>query len=643
MILSQTGSVLVTWKELLHAGVKPNTMKLGVFRNSPNWPFFTMPGNDKTKVVELTAIPKQYQELVEAKYGDPFTYACAQQLERFLICKPSDREFIQKYPGVNPDDAKKYIEACAYLKLFDCSKMEYRMRGFANRTIFEEAMTKLIKANDVWLPSHPKSLCKKVKEYRLKGPSAVLHKNYGNSNSEKLTAEQKEWLFAQYADHRSPDMTLIHTLYLREAVERGWPMVSERTVQAYLGTPKVQHDAMIERNAKLWKDKFGFTIVTERPTTPLSLVESDGTKLNLFYLDSEGKRRADLQMYIVVDIASEFIMGYSFSFSENAETVRSAWQMAVSRSWRMPKQIRFDNGGAHKSAEVKAFINRISQVNFNSTAYSGQSKYIEGIIGRFQDKHLRLFHNFTGMNVKAKKAGSQLNESYIKSNKDLIPDVNGAIQQAISAIEAWNNAANSRSELRSELFYSIADAGIPVTDQDRVNIFYSQRPQITYRKDGIEMWVDNRKYMFDVRENGLPSLAFREENIGNRYNVAYLPSDLSHIYLLDKDGKIVTRAEANTGIAGALHDAGDGHRTELNTLLQIKKDQVLLASQRVTEAKYNNPYDLTHAETYKDALNRAESLYLNGAVDEAAPLPKRRSLMLPEDFKEGDIIDMDEE
>lgn len=653
MIL-HNGSIALNWEDLIKGGINEDTLKKASYRNSESWPFFQL-GNRLH--ILWQDIRESYRTMLENNIGNPYNALAAQVIMPHVVCKDSDREFLQNYTdedgrSLTLEKQQQYIQACAFLNLLDgMTKPRYQAMGYPRRAAFDEAISSLIKANGVKLPTATCKLIVKLQAYRQQGAIAVIDGRTGNQNTRVLNEEQQRWLMAAYADHRKPTVEVLYNVYLRHCKEVGWKAVSISTVKAFLAKKSTRHIVEIERDPKIWKEKFGYTITTAKPVNPCALYESDGTKLNLFYRESDGRTMAKLQMYIVVDIASECIIGYSFGYSENTERVKAAWRMAIARTGKLPKQSRFDNGASHKSAEVDAFINSISDIHFRSTAYNGQSKYIEGIIGRFQSQHLRFFHNFTGMNVRAKKDDSRVNESYLKSNPHLIPTKEEAIAQAVAAMEAWNHDTNKKGIVRASIFNDEKlNIGRKLTEMDKINIFYDEREsKITRTKDGITMIHEGVEHFFDVHdERGLVDMDFHLSNTNVEFIIKWNPKDISHIYLLDKnDKRVVAKATRIKQIAGSVHDAEEGTRELLNANLDLKKQQAQRMLDLVAELKEENQVKLSHKEYFKDALNRAEGDWLTTSIAEAAPLPKptkritptkenkNTSPFLADDFQEG--------
>lgn len=639
--------------ELQRAGISEGTLKSALHRDSDAWPFFKDMNLSKHLLIFWHDIREKYRQQIEKAIGNPYELAATETITPYLICPEQDRETLNTYTDefgrpLTIDQVRKYSAACAYLNLVNTiSKEQYKRMGFPSRSDFDRAISSLIRKNDICLPSHPKSLLRKLKEYREIGAIAVISGHVCNQSSRVLTDDQQRWLMAAYADPRKPTVDMVYSIYTAACSDRGWKAASKATVKAFLADKRTRQVVEIERDPKIWKDKFGFTITTAKPTMANALWEGDGTKNNLFYRDETGKIKSDLQVYFVVDVATEVILGVSFGYSEKKEVALNAWRMAIKTADALPKQTRFDNGGAHRSQELSEFMSRLSEIHFKAMAYNGQSKYIEGIIGRFQSKHLRLFNNFTGMNIRAKKDDSRVNESWIKSNPDAIPSLRESMAQTVQAVEAWNYDVNRRGRVRMEMYRESIGAGRAITQQDRVHLLYEDREACTYRKDGIKLIHQGEQLLYNVFANGSIDLDFHLDNVNRSFAIKWNPEDTSHIYLLDeKRERIIARADSRILVPGSVNDYTEGSRELINAGLNMKKQQTQRLLDTVAELKSENLIDLTHDNLYKDALNRAESNYLSMSIAESAPAPKpigKKDIMLPDEFQEGGIINDEDE
>lgn len=639
--------IALEYHDLLSGGVTRSTLKKAVVRKSTIWPFFKDSEDSRKLLIFWKDIEEKYRSLIQSVLGNPAEIMSAQLITPYLKCPDADLNVIRAYTdeqgrSLSPEVQLKYTTACSYLNLINCTRAAYTKMGFSTRSEFEAAVIAMIKAHKVELPNHSKSLLRKLKQYREQGAMCMISKKIGNANRVVIDSLQKEWLISAYADHRKPSVEQVYKEYLEQCSDKGWMAANMRSVRRFLADKSTRQIVEVERDPKIWKDKFGYSIHTKKPDAPCALYESDGTKLNLFYRNDKGKVVADLQMYVVVDVASEAMLGYSFGMSEDTALVKNAYRMAIQRTGVLPLQTRYDNGGSHKSAAMSEYISHVSNLHIPAMAYNGQSKYIEGTLGRFQARHLRLFHNFTGMNITTKSDDSRLNTSFLKSNGHLIPDLKGCISQAVEAIEAWNNTVTKRGVSRLE-YFSKNQIGRALQEQDRIMLMYDARQEITYRKDGIEMISEGNKLFFEVYRDNMPDLEFHANNVGRKFSIRWNQEDTSHIYLVDpNDGRIVARADRAVEMAGAIHDYTPGMRRELNHRLDFKKQQAQRALDIVHAAKEAQPVELSHSRSFKDELSAAEGNYLAQSVADSAPAPKRQKkqdIMLPDGFEEGKILD----
>lgn len=189
-------------------------------------------------------------------------------------------------------------------------------------------------------------------------------------------------------------------------------------MKKWLNSPSVEplwYDAVYGEQAA--RQRYGRKHKTALPTRRDTLWYGDGTKLNLYYRDEQGKVRTT-QVYEVIDAMSEVLLGYCISDTEDYEAQYHAYRMAIQKSGHKPYEIVYDNQGGHKKLDSDGFIGKICRVHRPTQPYNGESKTIESVFGRFQAQVLHKDWRFTGQNVTAKKASSRPNVEFIEANKD---------------------------------------------------------------------------------------------------------------------------------------------------------------------------------------------------------------------------------
>ena len=87
----------------------------------------------------------------------------------------------------------------------------------------------------------------------------------------------------------------------------------------------------------------------------------DGTKLNYYYLNDEGKMDTCC-VYEVMDVYSEVLLGFYISKKEDFESQYFAYKMAMQFSGHKPYEIRFDNQGGHGKLKNGSFFKEMARL-----------------------------------------------------------------------------------------------------------------------------------------------------------------------------------------------------------------------------------------------------------------------------------------
>jgi hypothetical protein len=656
------GTLALEFSDLVRCGVPEITLKQAAWRGSDSWEFIQDPVDGRKRLVVYEKLKAQYKELVDAIFGNPYDFKASEIILSHLVDVRSESIVIRQFEPLSIEQIDRYVTAYKYIRLASTINEEnVATLGFAKMDQFWKAICRQIQVNKVALPSHPNALRRKVREYREKGPICVVPVGkFGNQNTVKISEEQRNYLISLYSGHQKPSMELVAMLYNKHAESVGWPRIAPSTVR-YTFRPgtELRQIAEFHRDPQIHKQKYLHSISTKKASKRNLLWESDGTKLNLFYRDEKGKVRADLEIYLVADSASEMILGYHFSHSEDHATVYAAYRMAINRAGVRPDQVLFDNGGAHNAKVTKEFISRIAHNSFQTRPYNGQSKTIEKTIGMWQDQVLRLQPSFTGMNITAKADDSRANMAWLKDNPDQIPTKAEAIRQAIDSIEVWNQYASGGKRSPIKRYEALEEGGVAIEMMDMVNMFYLQREQpVTFRKDGLQIEIRTERLLYMVYEwSGGNTADWMAEHCNDKFIVRYDPEDLNTIHLYQNNHNGLTwmaQARIKDRVARALGDFGPDERAKINRELSIKDDQIDRLKYKGAFAKAETDVTLGFSMAFKQELNDAEGQILvsqletqeielpKGHNEPVKPRKPKRDIMLDDDFTEGRIIEDDE-
>jgi hypothetical protein len=276
----------------------------------------------------------------------------------------------------------------------------------------------------------------------------------------------------------------------------------------------------------------------------------DGTKLNYFYLDETGNI-ATCNVYEVIDVYSECLLGYHISKSEDYESQYYSYKMAMQFSGHKPYEIRFDNQGGHKKLQSGTFFKNLARLAITTQPYNGRSKTIESIFGRFQSDFLHKDWYFTGMNIQAKKLESKVNKEFLSANKKELPTLSEVKKIYEKRRNEWNNSPHPKTGKKRIDMYNESDnpRAHKIELVDMIFMFgIINQEAIKYRSNGITLTVKNVKYHYEVLTAlGQPDFDFLINNVDREFHIGYDPEDMTTVSLYEKtpsgDYRFVTIAQ----------------------------------------------------------------------------------------------------
>ena len=177
--------------------------------------------------------------------------------------------------------------------------------------------------------------------------------------------------------------------------------------------------------------------------------------------------------------------------------------MALQVSGHKPYELVHDNRGGHKKLErvSDGLLGKISHIHRPTAPYSGQSKTIESVFGRFQAQVLHKDWRFTGGNITDKKDSSRPNIEFIEANKDQLYTLAELKEKYVQARQEWCEMKHPATGIpRIEMYNnSVNEETEVVTARDMVDIFWvmTDRPS-TFTSGGIEVTIGGKKRTYEV-------------------------------------------------------------------------------------------------------------------------------------------------
>ena len=524
-------------------------------------------GLDHPALVDYDSLPDRFKQRFIAIYGDPHMQTTNKPELRL---DPQARVFYEDY--ILPDGthiksekiAEFTLNASVLNALIEMEKNQGVGRNkLGNHTPINweaiySACEELRETEGHTLPKSTARLRDKIREYKKDGYAALVSGHLVNSNASKITPEAGKYIIALKCS-KVPvyNNAQILSKYNEVAPSRGWKTIIQATLNNFLSSPEIEiqwKGAVIgDTKAKMLYTRMNSTIL---PTLPNALWYGDGTRLNLYYKAyKDGKYiLATLNVYEVIDAATEVFLGCHISNTENFEAIYEATRNALEFADCRPYEYVTDNQGGTKRADAQEWLQKVA-VCFRTTApHQAPAKTIESVFGRFQAQVLHQHWFYTGGNITAKSEAAKIHMEFILANIDKLPTYNEVVDLYLDARKRWNamphpNVKAFGGMSRMEAYTSqVNPKAVPLTDADRRELFWltTAKPS-TFRADGIWFTVGGDRLQYEVFDKeGNPDLLWRRSNINREFYVSYDPHDLSKVRLLTKD-QYGYRLEAEAG------------------------------------------------------------------------------------------------
>ena len=563
--------------------IQPGTLRLNVWRGNIQ-SARQGKGEGNYVLYVYASLPMKYRMIFEAKYGKPADVLKAQEQKEWVKEDGDARAFYEAFEydlnGVQTRLSQKLIDEytsnASVLKMLwermnELTSTTHALGGGRRSDLWDIVSTQSEKLREVTSHTLPKNLARlkeKMSQFKKNGYESLISGKIGNKNTLKITEEAGRRLIALKRS-KVPVLTdrQIFEQFNAEAAERDWkPIKSLSGLKAWLESPQVKplwYDAVHgELNAHQRYDRRHRTELPQRRDT---LWYGDGTKLNLYYRDEDGKVRTT-SVYEVIDAYSETFLGYCISDTEDYEAQYMAYRMAVQVSGHKPYEIVHDNQGGHKKANSSGMLDKICRVHRTTAPYNGASKTIESVFGRFQQEVLHKDWRFTGQNITARKQSSRPNVEFLEANKDQLYTLDELKAAYLKARTEWNEMVHpSTGEQRIKMYQSSENPETPaVTAADMVEMFWVTCDRMsTFTSSGIEITVKGKKRRYEVMSApGVPDTEWRMKHTYQKFIVKYDPYDFSSIrlYWKDKAGELRFErvAEPYIVIHRALQEQAEG-------------------------------------------------------------------------------------
>lgn len=558
-----------------------------------------------------------------------------------------------------PQDVQRIARAAGWLRLWRRMDVKTaRKHGFKSvkevqNELFKRCLNEQPKYVRFPKPiTNERVLDRKAREYVTLGIDCLIGGYFGNANREKIDSKVHALLMTLAGNPIKYSFEDIGLIYNSDAKENNLPRMTVSAIKQHLNKPKNKAIWEYARHGKIAADLLVQPQIDRLPVSrPDALWSLDGTTMQLYYKDANGKVRSDLYVYFVVDVYSSAIIGYSVAFEETTNMVAEALKMAIDTYGYAPYQLQYDKGSANVSGAIKGIMNNMSRVHFPCAPHSGNHKYIETYIGHFQQRVLRYHEEFKGGNITTQSLNSQANPELLKSlkNDDKLKTEQEVIELFEDAVKTWNGRGEKRNnygewvgESKGERYLHEHADRKKLNYFEKISLFMSEQPKpYPYKNQGITVTVGGvtRKYIVPDLD-GIGDFEFSRLHLNESFNIRINPLAPDFITLWKKD-KCVATAHEKEKYAACVADMKNNptHASKIKLFLQKQEEfgyeHSIKEMERQREILFKNDLKATGTDgfgwydTPKSEFNRIQNQEedLRNGIDDKPLDPKRAALM----------------
>ncbi len=498
----------------------------------------------------------------------------------------------------SPTEAHQLARAAGWLRIineFDVKKV--RKMGFDSIATFRKEVFKrclneqksdtgkapLVRFKKGMITSE-RVLYRNAIQYKRNGIKALMHAGVGNVNRERADTIGHAKLIDLASNPVKFSWEDVSMMYNDWAVENGKEELTTSAIKKYLNTPKIKKVWFYHRHGKHAADNELQPIINrEKPSFPDALWSLDGTTMQLYYIDEGGVIRSDLYVYFVTDGNTGAILGHAVAYAETAGLVEEALRVAIHKHGNKPYQLQYDNSSANQARVIQNLFTNMSRVHFPCEPYKGRSKYVEGIIGHFQQRVLRKRISFKGGNVTSKSLNSKANPellAQLRKNPEQLLNMEQVLAEFNDAVAEWNNRGEKRDkygrfvgESKISRYNSIKhEKRCKLNYFDKISLFFIEQPiPYTYGTNGIEIERNGKKRNYIVPDNDgtVGDFIFANDHMGQKFTIR-MDSNNPEMIVLYKDGKVIAQAYEKEKYAAAVADMKEGEKAKQ---VQFKQKQ----------------------------------------------------------------------
>jgi hypothetical protein len=294
-----------------------------------------------------------------------------------------------------------------------------------------------------------------------------------------------------------------------------------------------------DSNGKVWSRQNGLPKITRfLAEAPGEQYQGDYYKLQFYCRDVQGKV-VRLWAYVVLDVFSKKVVGWSLGEKPSATMAKNAFKMAFVDHCFLPEEILVDNDSLYQRPIFKRLIRRLNGLGVITTkAYPNIPTWkaeIESFFAVFQKLHSSKPW-YKGEDVQSKNiTGNPAKEYADKIYRDVssMMSVSEMITEFGKMIEEYNQATNDRKKKIAPADYFRMYQSKRIIKWEKWMeplLFWRAKTKKRIKDDGrIDLQIDGVEYCYQVTQ---AETLWKYKNSDVR--MCYDPKDLSRIYVFER-------------------------------------------------------------------------------------------------------------
>jgi len=372
---------------------------------------------------------------------------------------------------------------------------------------------------------------------------AILHGLRDKISNAKRVQDDVDKLIMRYLNSpKKLNGIQILDLVNEYLIRQNRKQISQSYIYKLIGDDRIKNEAMTNRYGIKYAEGHLFPhAYFSSPDKPGQLWALDGTRCQFIY-KTEKKNWNFLYMFVVMDVMSKKVVGYSFAQSENTKAVLNAFEMACERTMYLPKHIIHDNSSALNSKEMTIFKVKTNLMGVNWRAIKvGNSRdngVVERFFGVFQESYCKPIDGYLGDGVTSNNInGKPSPEELMKATNSKISRTKDELIDLLSSlISKYNTRVYNRNKRRFGEDYNSDYA----KKLNRIHIiqFFWDYKEITVQKSTIIFQIENEQYIYIVYDENF-MVSYRNKKVLVRYN----RKSLDEIYLFNMKEKYIRKVK----------------------------------------------------------------------------------------------------